>query len=49
MPIPDPAIDAVLNAKHLSKETRRVYCSKLGIIAAAAKNQPLLKILTQYH
>ena len=48
MPSADPAIEAVLNAEHLSEETRRVYSSKLGIIAAAAGNQPLLKVLTQH-
>ena len=48
MPSADPAIEAVLNAEHLSEETRRVYISKLGIIAAAAGNQPLLKVLTQH-
>ncbi len=38
MPSPDPAIEAVVEAEHLSEETRRVYSSKLGIIAAAAGN-----------
>ena len=48
MPIVDPAIAAVLKADHLSEETRRVYASKLGIIAQAAGNRPLLKLLTQH-
>lgn len=29
MPSADPAIEAVLNAEHLSEETRRVYSNKL--------------------
>jgi len=48
MPSADPAIQAVMKAEHLSKETRRVYSSKLGIIAAAARNKPLLHVLTQH-
>ena len=48
MPSADPAIEAVLKAEHLSKETRRVDSSKLGILAAAARNQPLFKVLTQH-
>ena len=48
MPSVDPAIAAVLKADHLSEETRRVYSSKLGIIAQAAGNRPLLKVLTQH-
>lgn len=48
MPAIDPAIEAVMKADHLSEETRRVYSSKLGIIAQAAGNRPLLKVLTQY-
>ena len=48
MPSVDPAIAAVLNADHLNEETRRVYSSKLGIIAQAAGNRPLLKVLTQH-
>ena len=47
MPSVDPAISAVLKADHLSAETRRMYSSKLGIIAQAAGNRPLLKVLTQ--
>ncbi len=39
MPSVDPAIAAVLNADHLSEETRRVYSSKLGIIAQAMCRQ----------
>jgi hypothetical protein len=48
MPSADPAIEAVMKAEHLSEETRRVYSSKLEIIASAARNQPLLKVLTQH-
>ncbi len=48
MPSADPAIEAVMKAEHLSEETRRVYSSKLGIIASAARNQSLLKVLTQH-
>jgi len=48
MPTVDPAIEAVLKADHLSEETRRVYSSKLGIIAQAAGNRPLLKVFTQH-
>ena len=48
MPSADPAIEAVLNAEHLSEETRRVYSSQLGIIAAAAGNPLLLNLLTQH-
>ena len=48
MPAIDPATEAVMKADHLSEETRRVYSSKLGIIAQAAGNRPLLKVLTQY-
>jgi len=48
MPNADPAIEAVMKAEHLSEETRRVYSSKLGIMASAARNQPLLKVLTQH-
>ena len=48
MPSVDPAIAAVLKADHLSEETRRIYSSKLGIIAQAAGNRPLLKVLTQH-
>ena len=46
MPSLDPAIEAVQKAEHLSEETRRVYSSKLGVIAKAAGNQPLLKVLS---
>ncbi len=42
MPSLDPAIEAIQKAEHLSEETRRVYSSKLGIIAKAAGNQHLL-------
>ncbi len=48
MPVVDPAITAVLKAEHLSEETRRVYSSKLAIIAQAAGGRPLLKLLTQH-
>ena len=48
MPSVDPAIAAVLKADHLSKEIKRVYSSKLGIIAQAAGSRPLLKVLTQH-
>ena len=48
LPSLDPAIEAVRKAEHLSEETRRVYGSKLGIIAKAADNQPLLKVLNHY-
>ncbi len=48
MPAVDPAITAVLKAEHLSEETRRVYSSKLAIIAEAAGGRPLLKVLTQH-
>jgi len=48
MPSLDPAIEAVQKAEHLSEETRRVYSSKLGIIAKAAGNQPLLRVLSHY-
>lgn len=48
MPSLDPVIEAVQKAGHLSEETRRVYSSKLGIIATAAGNQPLLKVLSHY-
>ena len=44
----DPAITTVLKAEHLSAETRRVYSSKLAIIAQAAGGRPLLKVLTQH-
>ena len=44
----NPAIEAVQKAEHLSEETRHVYGSKLGIIAKAAGNQPLLKVLSHY-
>lgn len=46
MPSLDPAIEAVKKAEHLSEETRRVYSSKLGVIAKAAGNQPPLKVLS---
>ena len=48
MPSLDPAIEAVQKAEHLSEETRRVYSSKLGIIAKAAGNLPLLRVLNHY-
>ncbi len=48
MPSLDPAIEAVQKAEHLSEETRRVYSSKLGVIAKAAGNHPLLKVLSHY-
>ena len=51
MPSLDPAIEAVQEAEHLSKETRCVYSSKgskLRIIAKAAGNQPLLEVLSHY-
>jgi len=48
MPSLDPAIEAIQKAEHLSEETRRVYSSKLGIIAKAAGNQPLLRVLSHY-
>ncbi len=48
MPGADPAIEAMQKAEHLSKETRRVYSSKLGIIANASGNQPLLRVLVHY-
>ena len=48
MPSLDPAIEALQKAVHLSEETRRVYSSKLGIIAKAAGNQPLLRVLSHY-
>ena len=48
MPSADPAIEAIQKAEHLSEETRRVYSSKLGIIAKAAGNQPLLRVLSHY-
>jgi len=48
MPSADPAIEAIQKAEHLSEETRRVYSSKLVIIAKAAGNQPLLRVLSHY-
>ncbi len=48
MPSANPAIEAIQKAEHLSEETRRVYSSKLGIIAKAAGNQPLLRVLSHY-
>ena len=48
MPTVDPAFEAILKAYHLSEETRRVYSSKLGIVAQAAGHRPLLKVLTQH-
>ena len=48
MPSLDPAIEAVQKAEHLSEEKRRVYSSKLGVVAKAAGNQPLLKVLSHY-
>jgi len=48
MPSLDPAIEAIQKAEHLSEETRRVYSSKLGIIAKAAGNKPLLRVLSYY-
>ena len=44
----DPAIQAIQKAEHLSEETRCVYRSKLRLIAEAAGNQPLLRVLSHY-
>ncbi len=44
----DPIIQAVLKADHLSEETRRVYSKNLSMIAQAARQQPLVKVLTQH-
>lgn len=44
----DPIIQAVLKADHLSEETRRVYSKNLSMIALAARQQPLMKVLTQH-
>jgi hypothetical protein len=44
----DPIIQAVLKADHLSEETKRVYSKNLSMIAQAARQQPLVKVLTQH-
>ncbi len=48
MPSADPATEAIQKPEHLSEETRRVYSSKLGIIAKAAGNQHFLRVLSHY-
>ncbi len=44
----DPVIQAVLKADHLSEETKRVYSKNLSMIAQAARQQPLVKVLMQH-
>ena len=41
-------IKAVVEADHLSEETRDAYCKRLALIAAAAGNRELRSTLTLY-
>ncbi len=48
MPTVDPAIAAIMKADHLSEETRRVYASKVGILAQASGKRPILNVITHH-